>query len=70
MKLLSAAAALLLAPLAVTATTTSFFGSSQDIIAEGNRVHGNNPLEYCTADTSRDLLEINSVDLSPNPPLP
>ncbi|KAL4987237.1 Phosphatidylglycerol/phosphatidylinositol transfer protein [Aspergillus falconensis] len=68
MKLLSSATALLcLAPLAVTATPASFFGYNQDIIAEGAPVKGNNPLEYCS-EPSGDLLEIQSVDLAPNPP--
>ncbi|KAL4871785.1 Phosphatidylglycerol/phosphatidylinositol transfer protein [Aspergillus spectabilis] len=69
MKLLSSAAALLcLAPLTVTAKPASFFGS-QDVITQGAPVSGNNPLEYC-ADPSGNLLEIESVDLAPNPPKP
>ncbi|CBF70649.1 hypothetical protein AN5879.2 [Aspergillus nidulans FGSC A4] len=68
MKLLSPATALLfLAPLAVTATPASFFGYTQDVIAEGAPVRGDNPLEYCS-EPSGDILEINSVDLAPNPP--
>ncbi|KAL6239249.1 hypothetical protein BDW75DRAFT_154627 [Aspergillus navahoensis] len=68
MKFLSSAAALLcLAPLAVTATPASFFGYTQDVIAEGTPVKGDNPLEYCS-EPSGDLLEIQSVDLAPNPP--
>ncbi|KAL4875314.1 ML domain-containing protein [Aspergillus karnatakaensis] len=66
MKLLSSAAALLLAPLTVSATPATFFGS-QDVISTGKSVNGNNPLEFCT-DAVGDLLEIKSVDLSPNPP--
>ncbi|KAL4903659.1 hypothetical protein BDW74DRAFT_155926 [Aspergillus multicolor] len=68
MKFLSSAAALLcLAPLAVTATPTLFFGYSQDVIADGKNVAGNNPLEYCS-EPSGDILSIKSVDLAPNPP--
>ncbi|KAL4996947.1 Phosphatidylglycerol/phosphatidylinositol transfer protein [Aspergillus recurvatus] len=68
MKLLSSAAALLcLVPLAVIATPASFFGYTQDVIAEGAPVKGDNPLEYCSK-PSGDLLEIQSVDLAPNPP--
>ncbi|KAL4777874.1 Phosphatidylglycerol/phosphatidylinositol transfer protein [Aspergillus nidulans var. acristatus] len=68
MKLLSPAAALLcLAPLAVTATPASFFGYTQDVIAEGAPVQGDNPLEYCS-EPSGDILKIQSVDLAPNPP--
>lgn len=69
MKLLSSAAALLLAPLAVTATPASFFGSGQDVIAQEYPVHGDNPLEFCT-EPSSNLLDIKSVDLAPNPPKP
>ncbi|KAL4964114.1 ML domain-containing protein [Aspergillus stella-maris] len=70
MKLLSSATALLcLAPLAVTAKPASFFGFSQDVIAQGEPVKGDNPLEYC-ANTRDYSLEIQSVDLAPNPPKP
>ncbi|KAL4917243.1 ML domain-containing protein [Aspergillus aurantiobrunneus] len=70
MKLLSSAVALLcLAPLSVVATPASFFEYSQDVITDGVPVKGDNPLEFC-ADPSSDLLDIRSVDLSPNPPKP
>ncbi|KAL2834464.1 ML domain-containing protein [Aspergillus cavernicola] len=70
MKLLSFAAPLLcLAPLSVTATPASFFGSSQDVITNGIPVKGENPLEYCS-DPKGYILDIKSVDLSPNPPKP
>lgn len=69
MKLSSSAAALLLAPLAVTATPASFFGSGQDVIAQDFPVDGDNPLEFCT-EPSSNLLDIKSVDLAPNPPKP
>ncbi|KAL2831955.1 ML domain-containing protein [Aspergillus pseudoustus] len=67
MKLLSAAL-LCIAPLTVTATPASFWGT-QDVISEAIPVKGDNPLEYC-ADPSGDILNIKSVDLSPNPPKP
>jgi hypothetical protein len=67
MKLLSAAL-ICLAPLGVTATPASFW-SSQDVISEAIPVKGNNPLEYCS-DPSDNILDIKSVDLSPNPPKP
>ncbi|RHZ55070.1 ML domain-containing protein [Aspergillus thermomutatus] len=72
MKLLSTAATLLLclAPLSASARSISFFDSAQaPIKAENIPVEGNNPLEYC-ADPSGNILEIESVDLFPNPPLP
>ncbi|CEL01443.1 ML domain-containing protein [Aspergillus pseudodeflectus] len=67
MKLLSAAV-LCLAPLSVTATPASFW-SSQDVISEAIPVKGDNPLEYCS-DPNGNILDIKSVDLSPNPPKP
>ncbi|RDW90818.1 ML domain-containing protein [Aspergillus mulundensis] len=72
MKFLSSASALLcLAPLAATATPTSLFGYSQDVIADGKAVQGDNPLEYCSeSEPSGDILQIESVDLAPNPPKP
>ncbi|KAF7163153.1 hypothetical protein CNMCM5623_008223 [Aspergillus felis] len=72
MKLLSTAPTLLLclAPLSASARSISFFDSAQaPITAESFPVKGNNPLEYCS-DPSGNVLEIESVDLSPNPPLP
>ncbi|KAB8069014.1 Phosphatidylglycerol/phosphatidylinositol transfer protein [Aspergillus leporis] len=72
MKLLSTTAALLvfLAPVSTTARSLGIFGSSQSPIqAQGKSVEGDNPLEYCS-DPSSDILEIKSVNLTPNPPLP
>ncbi|KAE8377632.1 Phosphatidylglycerol/phosphatidylinositol transfer protein [Aspergillus bertholletiae] len=72
MKFLSTAAALLvcLAPVSTTARSLDFLKSSQSPIqVQGKSVEGDNPLEYCT-DPSGDVLNIKSVNLSPNPPLP
>ncbi|KAL2000666.1 hypothetical protein VTN02DRAFT_2779 [Thermoascus thermophilus] len=74
MKLSSAVTAglFLLAPL-VEARSPFFFGASAQsalkTTSDGrNRpVYGDNPLEYC-ADPSQNILQISSVDLSPNPP--
>ncbi|KAJ9201378.1 hypothetical protein DTO166G4_6322 [Paecilomyces variotii] len=71
MKLLSATTALLLvAPLSTFARSLSFFDQSP--IATSNKdfpVDGDNPLTYCS-DPSNNILQIDSVDLSPNPPQP
>ncbi|KAE8147442.1 ML domain-containing protein [Aspergillus avenaceus] len=69
MKFLSTAATLLvcLAPLSATARSLNFLGSSQTAITADKAVEGDNPLTYCS-DPSGDILKINSVDLSPNPP--
>lgn len=73
MKFLSATALLVCAaPLSVAAQSLPFFGSSQSPIQtkEIKYVEGNNPLQYCQEDTAGDILQIGSVDLTPNPPLP
>ncbi|KAA8650640.1 hypothetical protein EYZ11_002801 [Aspergillus tanneri] len=73
MKLLSTTATLLvcLAPLSASARSIALFGSSQVPIQldDATLVPGDNPLEYCT-DPASDVIQIESVDLSPNPPLP
>lgn len=69
MKLLSA---LLLssAPLHIWAASLPLFGQSPIKSLEDTfPVAGENPLEYC-ADPENDILEIVSVNLTPNPPLP
>ncbi|KAL2012572.1 hypothetical protein VTN00DRAFT_97 [Thermoascus crustaceus] len=74
MKLPSAVTAglLLLAPL-IEARSPSFLGvyeqSTLKTTSDGRTrpVNGDNPLEYC-ADPSQNILQISSVDLSPNPP--
>lgn len=70
MKLLSTAATFLLcvAPFS-TARSLDFFNSQTPIQAENEAVKGDNPLEYCN-DPSSYLLQIDHVDLTPNPPLP
>lgn len=69
MKLISA---LLLssAPLQVWAASLPLFGQSPIKSLEDTfPVAGENPLEYC-ADPENDILEIVSVNLTPNPPVP
>lgn len=74
MKLISSAAALLvlLAPLPISARSLPIFGSDQSPIKATDKdfpVDGENPLTFC-ADPSNNILEIQSVDLTPNPPQP
>ncbi|KAE8351042.1 Phosphatidylglycerol/phosphatidylinositol transfer protein [Aspergillus coremiiformis] len=72
MKLLSVAAPLLLCltPISATARSIDLFKSSQaPIQVQAQSVEGDNPLEYCT-NPAGDILQIKSVDLTPNPPLP
>jgi hypothetical protein len=61
----------LLAPLQISAASLPLFGQSPLNAFEGENfpVEGENPLEYCS-DPSSNILEILSVDLSPNPPVP
>ncbi|KAK2877816.1 hypothetical protein FQN49_001157 [Arthroderma sp. PD_2] len=64
--------ALLLSPLALSAPSSPFFDipSQIPITTEGEiRVPGVNPLTYCV-DPSANILTIERVDLSPNPPVP
>lgn len=73
MRFLSAATLLLTAPLISAASFPALFDPSQaSLHADTNdnlSVPGNNPLEYCQ-DSSKYLIEIDSVDLIPNPPQP
>jgi hypothetical protein len=74
MKLIAPATAVLflLAPLPIIARSLTIFGSGQSPIKAANKdfpVDGENPLTYCYEPTDN-ILEIESVDLSPNPPVP
>ncbi|KAH8889675.1 hypothetical protein GQ53DRAFT_188086 [Thozetella sp. PMI_491] len=60
----------LLAALAVGANSLGLWGADdQSIILDDELdVPGKSPLKFCEAARSDDLIEIKSVDLSPNPP--
>lgn len=61
---------LLLTTLATAAQAGLFFGSSPDIAPfDDDDVPGDNPLQHC-ADPEGDILELEEVDLDPNPPKP
>jgi hypothetical protein len=47
----------------------SWMGGDQVTIQEEYKVPGDNPLYFC-GDPANDLLKIEKVDLSPNPPKP
>ena len=57
--------------LAGTASASlSFWSSSTDITDDDSlSVPGDNPLKHCK-DPEKDILEVQSVDIDPNPPLP
>lgn len=60
----------LIAPLQIYAASLPLFGQSPlKSAGETFPVSGENPLEFC-ADPKDDILEIGSVDLTPNPPVP
>ena len=67
MKLLT----LLIGALATTSVSAGLFGSSVEIAPFEDKldVPGDNPLQHCQ-DPEDDILEIDSVDLDPNPPSP
>lgn len=67
MKLLT----LLLSSLLATLVSASLFGGSQATLDDDSAldVPGKNPLKHCE-DPKGDILELESVDLDPNPPVP
>lgn len=66
MKLTAVLASLVLV---VTVSARSTWLPTQITINEEFKVPGDNPLYFCS-DPKDDLLEIEKVDLDPNPPLP
>lgn len=66
---LASAALLLLAPLTVATPSPSFLDVQSPIKAkdQGPPVDGDNPLSYC-GDPSSYILQIDTVNLQPNPP--
>jgi len=53
----------------VAADSLSFFGGGQKVLGDGAAVPGDNPLTYCKKDHDDDLLVLEKVNLTPNPPL-
>lgn len=47
-----------------------FVSDLSSVIDNRIPVKGDSPIEFCDADQSEDKVRINSVDISPNPPLP
>jgi hypothetical protein len=57
------------AALFATASTLSIFGGNQDVIANDDlKIPGDSPLELCQGEHKDDLVQIEKVDLDPNPP--
>lgn len=53
---------------ASVASAGSWFGSQDVVAKDAQKVPGESPLEFCDTDHSKDIIKIESVDLSPNPP--
>ena len=47
----------------------SLFGG-QKVLGDGAAVPGDNPLTYCKAEHADDLLILDHINLTPNPPVP
>ena len=56
-----------LALLTATASAGLFRGEQQKALEDPPKVPGDNPLTFCSKPAD-DILKINKVDLSPNPP--
>jgi hypothetical protein len=73
MKFLSVATLLVASPLVSAASLPSIFDPTQVTLkahtTENFPVKGDNPLDYCE-NPAGNILQIESVDLDPNPPLP
>ena len=48
--------------------TLSLFGSDQQVLDDELTVPGDNPLFYCQPTEENSILQIDYVDLTPNPP--
>lgn len=67
MKLITALTPLLFSSLVVS-RSLSLFGDSPTTYDESLKIPGDNPLEYCQASHESDLVTIDHVNLTPNPP--
>lgn len=52
----------------VASVDLSFFPGQKVLEDKGGEVPGENPLTYCKADHDDDILELDHVNLDPNPP--
>ena len=59
----------LTAALAPVSAMSVWNGRAPEMLGnDDNKVPGESPLELCPGDHDKDLVQIESVDLSPNPP--
>lgn len=71
MKFSSSIITLLLSALVAADGFSLSLGGSfgQKTLGDGDAVPGDNPLKYCKKDHDDDILVLEKVDLTPNPPL-
>lgn len=68
MKLSISILSLLLSTLVASDGLSFLGGGSQRVLGDGEAVPGDNPLKYCQKDHSSDLITLEHVNLTPNPP--
>jgi hypothetical protein len=68
---LSIAVVGLLSAIAAPAAAFDLFPSSEQnhLGGDGDKIPGNSPIEHCDNSHSHDIIQIEKVDLTPNPPL-
>jgi hypothetical protein len=54
----------------VAAESLPFFGGSQRVLDDGVQIPGESPLEHCQPNIDDDILRIDHINLTPNPPVP
>lgn len=69
MRFTASLATLLLSAIVVTSKGLSFFSNHQRVLDDSLAVPGESPLEYCQPNHEQDLLIIQHVNLTPNPPV-
>ena len=68
MKFTTSILTVLLSSIVASESLSFFGGSSQKALGDGAAVPGDNPLSYCKKDHDDDILILEKVNLSPNPP--
>lgn len=70
MKFSTSFLALCLGTLAVGESLSFFGSSSQKALGDDLSIPGDNPLKYCKDEHGDDILKLDHVNLTPNPPTP
>jgi len=69
MKLSISIFSLVLSTIVSSSSLPFSLGGAQKTLGDGEAVPGNNPLKFCKKDHGDDLLVLEKVDLTPNPPV-